>query len=190
VAAAPLRTGNILLGLDGINDTLVAPSVHSNNKSVGGPYVNANNYPDLDVAISRLPSDMNLGSHHVANMAQGTTDEYMQGLFDFECAAFPSTQSYDAGQSIPFVQEPSFGGDMAATTPALSSESETSVPTRPRPVHNCHHCMASFFRAGDLRRHALSHNPNAPRLSCPRAGCGRQFLRMDKLNDHRRRRHH
>ncbi|KAF8856738.1 hypothetical protein BDZ45DRAFT_675234 [Acephala macrosclerotiorum] len=53
---------------------------------------------------------------------------------------------------------------------------------------HCQHCMMTFRRPSDRDRHALAHNPNAPRFSCTYPGCtrvGRRgFLRKDKLTQH------
>jgi uncharacterized Zn-finger protein len=127
---------------------------------------------------------MNTGSHHVTpSMGQPPTDDDWQHYFDFDLASstLPSDQSYDARPLSPAV-----GGPASAS----GGSGSAMVATPSRPLHNCTDCMKSFSRLADLRRHARAHNPNATRFTCSRLGCGRQFLRVDKLSEHRRRKNH
>ncbi|KAH8781754.1 hypothetical protein F5882DRAFT_406106 [Hyaloscypha sp. PMI_1271] len=134
---------------------------------------------------------MNTGSHHVTpGMGQPPIDDDWQQLFDFDSATFSSDQSHDASPLSPTVGG-SYGVS-AVDNPASASGGPGSamVAATSRSRHHCTVCMKSFSRPADRRRHALTHNPNATQFPCPRPGCGRQFLRMDKLEDHRRRKHH
>jgi hypothetical protein len=99
----------------------------------------------------------------------------------------------DVGMNILESNEPDMGVSMANTAPAHSvpttAVSQPSVgATRRQPI--CAHCFKTFTRHSDLRRHARSHDPNAPRISCPFQGCGKDFPRNDKLAEHRRRLQH
>jgi uncharacterized Zn-finger protein len=146
-----------------------------------------------DINPVALPFSLDItGTGNYNNMDQATINEDLQDLFGLDPSTTPWSQPYDVGMhsstlqtdfAIPLIV------DVPLTAGGFSSDGTTAAAP-PRSMHQCQHCMTSFSRAGDLRRHALSHNPSATRLSCPRAGCGRQFLRVDKLKDHRTRKHH
>jgi hypothetical protein len=149
---------------------------------------------DNGAGVSPSSYGMNSGSHHVTpSMGQPPTDgDWLQQYFDFDLASstLPSDQSHDTGPL-----SPAFGGSHGVSVvdnPASASGGSGSamVAATSRPGHRCTVCGKSFSRRVDLHRHALAHDPNAPQFPCPRLGCGRQFPRMDKLRDHRRRKHH
>jgi len=152
-----------------------------------------NMYPHLGPQPS--PYDMSLPGNHNTSMLEAVVDADVHGYgFDFNPSTFSSNPWFDLPD--PTVQEASFEAPILEGPPSTSDGSTStllppsSIPSLRRTTHNCTQCMKSYSRLGDLRRHSLSHNPNAPRFSCPRAECGRQFLRMDKLKDHRARKHH
>ena len=84
----------------------------------------------------------------------------------------------------------------------LSNHARITVATRPtsrrrsattsQPRVTCSHpdCHKSYARPSDLRRHALTHRPSAPKYDCPVQGCHRRgangFLRADKCREHYR----
>ncbi|PMD41904.1 hypothetical protein L207DRAFT_511663 [Hyaloscypha variabilis F] len=147
-----------------------------------------------DINPVALPSSLNIAQteNYINNMDQATINEDLQDLFGLDASNIPWSHPYDVGMHSSTVQTDFAAPQGVDAPPPVSSFSSdgTTVATPPRSMHHCQHCMRAFSRAGDLRRHALSHNPNATRLSCPRAGCGRQFLRVDKLKDHRARKNH
>lgn len=147
--------------------------------------------PDFQQGVSPSSYDMNTGSHPVTtSTGQPTTDGYMDQWFDFDSSTLPSDQSHDTGPLSPAVGG-SYGVS-AVDNPASASGGSGSarVATTSRSLHNCSDCMQSFSRLADLRRHVRAHNPNATRFPCTQPDCGREFLRMDKLSDHRRRKNH
>jgi hypothetical protein len=161
------------------------------------PYqgVDANDFQGVDNGAAVEPSSygMNTGSHHVTpSMGQPPIDDDWQQYFDFDLASstLPSNQSHDTGPLSSAVG--GRYGVSAVDNPASASGGSGSamVATPSRSLHHCTDCMEPFSRLADLRRHARAHNPNATRFLCTQPGCGRQFLRMDKLSDHRRRKHH
>ena len=64
------------------------------------------------------------------------------------------------------------------------------VPSEPfvtsEKPHVCLSCGKSFARKGDMERHATTHGP--PHLWCNVNGCGKGFHRLDKLQEHQKRR--
>ena len=146
---------------------------------------------DNGAAVSPSSYDMDMGSPRVApSMGQPTDDVDWDQLVNFGSSTSPLDQSHDTGPLSPAV-----GGNhgvSAVDNPASASGGSGSamVAATSHPGHRCTVCGKSFSRRADLRRHALAHNPNAPQFPCPRLGCGRQFPRMDKLRDHRRRKNH
>jgi hypothetical protein len=146
---------------------------------------------DFQLGVSLSSYGMNTGSPHVtSSMGQPTTDLDWDQWVDFNPSTFPADQNHDAGRLNPAV-----GGSYEVST-VDSSASASGGPGSPmvaatsRPRHHCTDCMESFSRLADLRRHARTHNPNATRFPCTQPGCGREFRRMDKLSDHRRRKNH
>jgi len=141
---------------------------------------------DNGAAVSPSSYGMDMGSPNVApSMGQPTNDVDWDQWLDL-----PSDQSHDTGPL-----SPALGGShsvSAVDNPASASGGSGSamVAATSRPGHRCTDCGQPFSRRADLRRHALAHNPNATRFPCPRLGCGRQFLRMDKLRDHRHQKNH
>jgi hypothetical protein len=148
---------------------------------------------DMDMGnqlgISSSSPSMTLFGNPINNMHHPALDDEWQHLLDFESSTSLTTRNYDAALPSPVVQG-SFGTPVLDNSSPTPGGSGSLVATPSRLVHHCQHCMKSFSRAGDLRRHGRSHNPNATRFSCPRQDCGRYFLRMDKLNDHRARKNH
>jgi len=150
-------------------------------------------YPNFDIPPSSY--GMSLPGNHNTSMHEATVDAGVHGYgFDFNLSTFSSNPWFDLPD--PTVQGASFEAPVL-DRPTSASNGSTSTLLPPssiasprRTTHNCTQCMKSYSRLGDLRRHSLSHNPNAPRFSCPQAACGRQFLRMDKLRDHRARKNH
>lgn len=78
--------------------------------------------------------------------------------------------------------EPSSAGVIASS--GLAATNIAGPTNRNFP---CPNCNKSFARRGDLSRHARLHDSRATRYSCPTQGCPREFLRKDKLADHRNR---
>jgi hypothetical protein len=138
---------------------------------------------DNGAAVSPSSYGVDMGSPNVApSMGQPTNDVDWDQWLDL-----PSDQSHDTGPLSPAVGG-SYGVSVVDDPASASGGSGSAmVPTPSRPLHNCTHCMKSFSRLADLRRHARAHNPNATQFTC---SCGDQFLRMDKLRDHRRRKNH
>jgi hypothetical protein len=148
---------------------------------------------DNGAAVSLSSYGMNMGSHHVTpSMGHPPTDDHWQQYFNFDLASstLPSDQSHDFGPLSPAVGG-SYGVSAVDNPASASGGSESAMVATPsRPLYNCTDCMKPFSRLADLRRHARAHNPNAIRFSCSRPGCGRQFLRVDKLSEHCRRKNH
>jgi Zinc finger, C2H2 type len=108
-----------------------------------------------------------------------TTEEW-QHYFNLDPETFPSDQSLDADPSNATGLGTSV--DNSPRSPAALGPGSVATPTSS--IHQCTTCMKTFSRRTHLRRHAQGHDPNAPRLTCPRPGCGCQFLRKDKLAAH------
>jgi hypothetical protein len=117
--------------------------------------------------------------------------------FDIAPLGFPQETPNDAfdlfepdvGTNILETDEPNTGLGMASiasvqSVPATTVAQPSVGTTRRQPT--CSHCFKTFTRHSDLRRHARSHDPNAPRFFCPFQGCGKDFPRNDKLAEHRR----
>lgn len=147
--------------------------------------------PDFQLGISPSSYDTNTGSHHgTTGMGQPTTDVEWHQWVVLDSSTSSSNQSCDTGPLSPAIGESYGVSAVDNPTSASGGSGSAMVATTSRSLHNCTDCMKSFFRLADLRRHARAHNPNATRFPCSRPGCGRQFLRVDKLSDHRRRKNH
>ena len=118
--------------------------------------------------------------HDVSGMDQEAINRDWANFLDLDESNSQLAQSWNVASTSPV--DPRSIDCNSSPTPA--SFDSAPVATRARSVHRCSHCMLSFTRAGDLRRHSLTHNPDAPRLACNAAGCHRQFKRKDKLVDH------
>jgi hypothetical protein len=127
-------------------------------------------------------------------------DTELQDIFNFDAALLPlgfgvhdgvttsvaeraTEDELNITPTPPSISQP--GSDPTVVAPAVS-QTETR--------HRCQSCMKTFRRSSDRDRHALSHNPNAPRYSCSFQGCSRVgrrgFLRRDKLTQHQARMRH
>jgi len=153
-----------------------------------GRAMNAN----IDPGDMQLSLDQFLAGQPVASIGQPTLDEDFQNSFNLQASIFPS----DPSTPGPITR----GANLESTTldnsgPVADWSSSNLVALAPvtnlhPSVHQCQYCMKSFSRISDVRRHSRSHNPNAPRFFCSNTNCNRQFLRMDKLKDHRTRKNH
>lgn len=138
---------------------------------------------DLDIE----PSIVLANTDHGREMFQ----ENMDNWFDFEAAALEDITLPNYGPSVTQGLDFNSTQVVSAGSPGvpvrMESRERGSGPIR-RNFH-CPHCMKSYSRRSDRDRHALSHNPNALRYSCPAVGCNRigmdGFLRKDKLAQHR-----
>jgi hypothetical protein len=130
------------------------------------------------------------------NLVGADLDYQLRDLYGFDMASLQSGPDL-ANQAVPATQNFANMAQDGTETTNLSS-----IPQRPPVVtavtpstgnsqrrHQCQHCMMTFGRPSDRDRHALSHDPNASRVSCPFPGCHRVgrhgFLRRDKLRQHR-----
>ncbi|CZR65801.1 uncharacterized protein PAC_15701 [Phialocephala subalpina] len=123
-------------------------------------------------------------------------DQDFQDFFDFSMASFPSIHNPDS--AIPTLNPTNFAEpenktsnvESSPNTPQIQpvTTAATAATANAQRRHHCQHCMMTFRRPSDRDRHALSHNPNAPRFACPFPGCARVgrrgFLRRDKLTQH------
>jgi hypothetical protein len=121
-------------------------------------------------------------------------DSELQDIFDFNAASLPL--GFDVHDGVSTYVAERATEDESNITPTLPSISQSdSDPTVVAPAvsrtetrHRCQSCMKTFRRSGDRDRHALSHNPSAPRYACSFPGCNRVgrrgFLRRDKLTQH------
>lgn len=138
---------------------------------------------------------------------QGLGEPNLLDMFDFDGAALEDGPQVNA-DSQSFHEGPEFyGSSMQDNHEVLKLQNEmtsllptsTSIPSPPIPSsitarpptnrpHRCTSCNRAFRRPSDRDRHAQTHNPNAPRHSCPFHGCPRAgrdgFLRRDKLTQH------
>jgi hypothetical protein len=151
---------------------------------------------DLPTRYMQAFADPVLSGHNATSMGQAFVNDDGSTLFGFHTPTIPSDPSSSSGLLGPVVQGASFEApaldDTAPSTGGTSSAQMATAPTTSssRSVYQCQHCVRSYFRIGDLRRHARAHNPNATKFFCPQTECGRQFLRKDKLRDHRARKGH
>ncbi|PMD49013.1 hypothetical protein L207DRAFT_575656 [Hyaloscypha variabilis F] len=118
-----------------------------------------------------------------------------QDIFDFHAASLESLPEecdvqYGMETSTADIVTESMS-KIAPTLPIISeakSTSRTSTVNRAEYRHHCPSCMRPFHRRSDRNRHALIHNPSAPRYNCSFPGCDRVgsngFLRRDKLTQH------
>jgi hypothetical protein len=131
--------------------------------------------------------------HHQLDAFLDNIDTELSEIFDFNAASLPL--GFDIHEMTTSVAESATEDelDIPPTLPSISQpESDlTVVPpavSRTEIRHSCQSCMETFGRSSDRDRHALSHNPNAPRYACSFQGCnrvgGRGFLRRDKLIQH------
>ncbi|KAE9373035.1 hypothetical protein N431DRAFT_482178 [Stipitochalara longipes BDJ] len=181
------------------NETFVSsPTLNGNNANAEGDH-NVNHHPGMrpgagnPTIAHELHDDLDsilfnplASPENATGMNQAANNDGWETLLGLNPSTSPSTQSSDFDFDSPM----GLGDTVDNPSPASGTFGSALVATPSRSTHNCTGCMRSFARAYDLRRHALIHNANAPRLSCPRAGCGRQFLRSDKLKDHRARKGH
>jgi hypothetical protein len=98
-----------------------------------------------------------------------------------------STTSSSLGQQASVQPSTSSMPSPNIVTPAAASAASPVCSVR---RYTCPRCIKTFSRRSDRDRHALSHDPNAPRYTCPAHHCARVFPRKDKLADHRRRLRH
>ena len=134
------------------------------------------------------------GADDIPDMSINATG--LEDLFDFNEASLPSTLNAVGELAIPTNQTPVDHNRevLTITTPSSTQQAQPAYPaitlatniTQRR--HRCSHCMMTFRRPSDRDRHALAHNPDAPRFSCSFPGCPRVglggFLRRDKLTQH------
>ncbi|KAH8600219.1 hypothetical protein B0O99DRAFT_737670 [Bisporella sp. PMI_857] len=123
----------------------------------------------------------------------GNIDTEFPDIFDFNAASLPlpldvhgitnsiaESATKDVSNilpTLPTISQPKF--DLTVVAPVASG-----TDTR----HRCQHCGRTFSRSSDRDRHALKHDPNAPRYACFFPGCDkvgkRGFLRRDNLTQH------
>jgi hypothetical protein len=112
---------------------------------------------------------------------------------DFDVDAPSSMQSFEVGMSTTnssLQQQSSIQPETSSMSPPRIVTPATASAPSPVPSacrYTCPRCIKTFSRRSDRDRHALSHDPNAPRYTCPAHHCARVFPRKDKLADHRRR---
>ncbi len=179
------------------NNSFNAPQdPHSNNSQWMDPAAGHAMNVDLHSGYMQAFADPVLSGHHATSMDKTFFNDDGSTLFGFNTPTIPSDPSSGSGLLGPVIQGASFEApalnDTAPTTGGTSSAQMATAPitSSSRSVYQCQYCVKSYSRVGDLRRHSRSHNPNATKFSCPQAGCGRQFLRKDKLRDHRARKGH
>jgi hypothetical protein len=139
--------------------------------------------------------DIHAGVSTSIAIPAGTSADW-NNFTDFDVDAASSMQSFEVGMST----ANSSLHQQASVQPSTSSMSSPNIvtpaaasaafPVRSAQRYTCPHCMKTFSRRSDRDRHALSHDPNAPRYTCPAHHCARVFPRKDKLADHRRRLRH
>jgi hypothetical protein len=198
-----------ITGANASNYTWVPIPIESNNNFNAVQDPNANNFQWMDSAAGHATDvDLRLGNvqlspgpvptgHFVTCTDQPFVHDDLSALFDFEQVTFPSDPGSGSVLLGPAIPRGSFDDarflDNSAPSAGVSSSAPMAtvpVASPPRSVHQCQQCMKSYCHVGDLRRHARSHNRNFPRLACPNTNCTRQFLRMDKLREHRARKGH
>jgi len=118
-------------------------------------------------------------------------------IFDFDAASLESLQKgFDAHEeetasvvdtlatSLSNIGSMLPGASKARSRHSMGSSAVNRLERR----HSCPSCMQTFHRRSDRDRHALVHNPDAPRHDCSFPGCDRVgrngFLRQDKLTQH------
>lgn len=160
--------------------------------------------PSLEFAID---TD---GHHGVEDITGQQIDHTFDELFDFDLASYAaeadannrSNTCYEDADANDFgTMSVGTPLDIAIALPATvttSSNTMSATPMAaiapvapPRPRYQCPNCGKMFLRPSDRDRHALKHNPNAPRYPCTYRGCRysgmNAFLRKDKLREHRAR---
>lgn len=157
----------------------------------------------LATSLSNGNTDINANADASANVDM-TLDfqDYLSFDFDFDLgtSSLPSipglnqsqsTSAHSAATSVLPVVDP--GSQPPQPQLGVHMPAPPAATVQPR-RHHCQHCMKTFRRHTDRDRHALVHNPNARRFSCPHPGCPRVgqhgFLRQDKLTQHRRHMNH
>ncbi|KAE9376433.1 hypothetical protein N431DRAFT_435763 [Stipitochalara longipes BDJ] len=151
--------------------------------------------PDQDT----LPEDhLQLDAHLENNF-----ESWFQDIFDVNAASIESLpENFDAYDGETTSVGATAAENMSNITPTLPSVSEatshltvgTSAVNRIEHRHHCPSCIQTFGRRSDRNRHAMVHNPVAPRYDCSFPGCDRVgrhgFLRRDKLTQHQAYRRH
>jgi hypothetical protein len=139
--------------------------------------------------------DIHAGVSTSMAIPAGTSADW-DNFTDLDVNAASSMQSFEVNMSTAnssLEQQASVQPSTASlsfpniVTPAAASAA-SSVHSARR--YTCSRCIKTFSRRSDRDRHALSHDPNAPRYTCPAHHCARVFPRKDKLADHRRRLRH
>jgi uncharacterized Zn-finger protein len=117
-------------------------------------------------------------------------------------AVDPLSIPYDFSSQPPLVNLGDVTSDISSGEPLIGTNNASTMTIQAIPVagqtstgsarsqHTCSQCFKTFTRRSDLRRHARSHDANAQRFPCLFQGCGSDFPRNDKLQEHRRRLNH
>lgn len=120
------------------------------------------------------------------------SDSEFQKYFDLSAASLlaPNAETISNFPTSPVLKSNS---DSTYQPSDISRVQDTTFIIAPaantiQPRFHCQDCMMTFRRRSDRDRHALVHNPNAPRFPCTYPRCtrvGRRgFLRKDKLTQH------
>ncbi|PMD18396.1 hypothetical protein NA56DRAFT_647856 [Hyaloscypha hepaticicola] len=164
--------------------------VYANTFGAMGPAASFSTTATLHQSgIPSLSFNADVTGNYADNIAQPTLNQEFHNSLGFDLSTFPSTEGYNVDVPEPTVPILSFStpiNDNPLSTPDASGSSTTTTSR----LHNCQQCMKSFGRPADLRRHARSHDRNAPRHFCPQPGCGYSSLRPDKVTDHRAHKRH
>lgn len=161
-------------------------SQHTNDLAFMGFNPGLDDWLNLDSSGSRQNLEANSSMFRSHVVEETTHDQTMTDDFYLDAAAF--TEGLDFQTET--VQN-SFENDVPKTSSQIPSDANTNPGSDVvQPMHRCPNCPRVYSRLADLRRHALSHNPDAPQYLCPSMNCTRTFLRKDKLKDHRARMNH
>jgi hypothetical protein len=195
-----LAIGNVPQALSTTNE---APFSNVSTTNVG---MNENIFqsPNLDQPTqdwlynndSPISQDFHARVYTSMAIPAGTSADW-DNFTDLDVDGASSMQGFEVGMSTtnPSLQQqtsvPPSGSSMSSPNIARPAAAATAAaPVRSAQRYACPRCMKTFSRRSDRDRHALSHDPNAPRYTCPAHHCARVFPRKDKLADHRRRLRH
>ena len=156
----------------------ITSSFESNNYTL--PLIDQEIYPSID-------GNLNPAHPHGAMSFSGNPSlpvpSYVASPFD---ANDPMLLSVDRHPTYLSNRAPT----AVAARPTSSRRRRSTTTSQPRVTCSHPSCHKSYARPSDLRRHALTHRPSAPRFDCPVQGCHRRgangFLRADKCREHYR----
>jgi hypothetical protein len=173
---APPDSNDITANGDHFNDTFIYPFLNFNDETF--PYPNAIIDGQSDATIQ--PSNLSINSD-------------FDDSGNFNSSALISTTTSELNISISADAQTTDMHFTKLPLPAVSTATAVASTNVNTNRFKCDQpsCTTTFTRAGDLSRHMKKHGP--PEHACPVDGCNRKgdnaFYRLDKLQDHQRKKH-